>query len=340
MENIAKDIEELKPIYDYVTESIIITNKEHDIKLMNKAALKKFKVDEDEANLHNLKEFIPLQEQDKIFKTIQNDDDRYFDVFMKKANNEMFPVFLSGQELKIDNELYGILTIVDITDLKKDEKDKIKKLKSHIITQATTHAQKENKIKGKETEILLEMQEKLDQIKHENLMLERKLVLFERENLILNQQSEKLQESSFSFEQILDREMALAKRYDRKFSLAIVQIENFKELSEQLKTEAKRDLVVKAFKKHFKSTIRTTDVVYYENSGRYYFILPNAPDINITDLVERLLHAKKIDTKIVVRFNCGLAHYYENDTREHLLYRARKNLQVNIDEKNTINSSR
>ena len=180
--------------------------------------------------------------------------------------------------------------------------------------------------------------EELEKIKHENFMLERKVTLFERENKVLNTQSDKIQEDSFSFEQVLDREMALAKRYDRKFSLAIVAIDNFKELSEKLKTEAKRDLVVKAFKKHFRSTIRTTDVIYYENSGLFYLILPNSSDVNITDLVARLLHAKKIDTQIVVRFHCGLAHYYDNDSRDHLLYRARKSLEVNIEENVSVKS--
>ena len=65
-------------------------------------------------------------------------------------------------------------------------------------------------------------------------------------------------------------------------------------------------------------------------------ILPNSNDVNITDLVSRLLHAKKIDTRIVVRFNCGIAHFYEQDTRDHLLYRARKNLEENIKENNYV----
>jgi len=225
------------------------------------------------------------------------------------------------------------------SNVKNKEQEQLKKLKSHIINQATTFAQTTNKLKGKETTELMELKETLEkmkaemeQIQHENFMLERKVTLFERENKILNEQSEKIQEDSFSFEEILDREMALAKRYDRKFSLAIVAIDNFKSLTEHLKTESKRDLVIKAFKKHFKSTIRTTDVIYYENSGLFYLLLPNSNDINITDLVGRLLHAKKIDTKIIVRFHCGLAHYYDNDTKEHLLYRAKKSLELNIEE--------
>jgi PAS domain S-box-containing protein len=339
MENIKIELEDLKKIYNYVTESIIISDENNKVVLLNNAALAKFEIEEDEAILKNIEEFLPLVEREEILETIKNDDSTYHDVMLKKANSKLFAGFVSGQILKYKDKAYGILTIVDVSDLKNKEREQLKKLKSHIITQATTHAQKTNKIKGQERTEIVQMQDTVDEIKeevekvkHENFMLERKITLFERENKILNTQSDKIQEDSFSFEQVLDREMALAKRYDRKFSLAIVAIDNFKDLTEKLKTESKRDLVVKAFKKHFRSTIRTTDIIYYENSGLFYLILPNSSDVNITDLVARLLHAKKIDTQIVVRFHCGLAHYYDNDTRDHLLYRARKSLEVNIEE--------
>ena len=345
MENINIELEELRKIYNYVTESIIISDENNKVVLMNNAALSKFEIEEDEAVLKNVEEFLPLDERDLILTTIKNNDSSYHDVMFKKANSKLFAGFVSGQVLNYKDKQYGILTIVDVTDLKNKEKEQLKKLKSHIINQATTHAQITNEIKGQETTEMIEMKESVEEmkeavekIKHENFMLERKVTLFERENKVLNTQSEKIQEDSFSFEQVLDREMALAKRYDRKFSLAIIAIDDFKDLTEKLKTEAKRDLVVKAFKKHFRSTIRTTDVIYYENSGLFYLILPNSSDVNITDLVARLLHAKKIDTQIVVRFHCGLAHYYDNDTRDHLLYRARKSLEVNIEEKVSVKS--
>lgn len=338
MNNVKIELDELKKVYNYVTQSIIVSDETNKIVLMNQAALEKFEIDEDEAILKNIEDFVPLDERETVLSTIKNHDLSYFNVMLKKINSKLFPAFVSGQILKYQDKSYGILTIVDVTELKNKEKAQLKKLKSHIITQATSYAQKENELKGQESSELTQMREEVEKIKHENFMLERKVTLFERENRILNTQSEKIQEDSFSFEQVLDREMALAKRYDRKFSLAIVAIDDFKNLTEQLKTEAKRDLVVKAFKKHFRSTIRTTDVIYYENSGLFYLILPNSSDVNITDLVARLLHAKKIDTQIVVRFHCGLAHYYDNDTRDHLLYRARKSLEVNIEEKVSVKS--
>jgi len=338
MKNVNIELDELKKIYNYVTESIIVSDESNKIVLMNKAALEKFEIEEDEAVLKSIEDFIPLTEREVILQTIKDENINYHDVMLKKLNSKLFPAFVSGQILKYKDKMYGILTVVDVTELKNKENVQLKKLKSHIINQATNHALKENESKIQETSELVEIKEKLEQIKHENFMLERKVTLFERENKLLNVQSDKMQEDSFSFEQVLDREMALAKRYDRKFSLAIIAINDFKKLTELLKTEAKRDLVVKAFKKHFKSTVRTTDVIYYENSGLFYLILPNSSDVNITDLVDRLLHAKKIDTQIVVRFDCGLAHYYDNDTRDHLLYRARKSLEVNIEENNYVKS--
>jgi len=338
MESINIELDDLKKIYNYVTESIIISDENNKIVMMNNAALSKFEIENDEAILKNVEDFIPLGEREVILKTIKNDDCSYHDVMLKKLNSQLFSAFVSGQVLNFKGLNYGILTIVDVSDLKNKEKEQLKKLKSHIITQATNYAQKENELKGQETSELAMMKDQLEKIKHENFMLERKVTLFERENKVLNTQSEKIIEDNFSFEQVLEREMALAKRYDRKFSLAIVAIDDFKGLSEKLKTEAKRDLVVKAFKKHFKSTVRTTDVIYYENSGLFYLLLPNSSDVNITDLVDRLLHAKKIDTSIIVRFHCGLAHYYDNDTRDHLMYRAKKSLEVNIEEKVSVKS--
>ncbi len=333
MKKINLELTDLKELYDYVSEAIVIVDEKHDIVLVNKVALKKFETIEENILYTNIAELIPIDYQEDIFKTIKDSDESYYDIFLKKFNDHsLFPAFVSGQMLQLKDTTYGILNIVDITELKKQEEKKLKKLKSHIISQATTHAQKASAIKGQNTTELITLQDELDQAKHEIFKLERKLTLFERENHILNGQAEKIQENSFSFEQVLDREIALGKRYGRKFSLAIVGIDDYKTFSEQVNSEAKKELILRAFKKHFRSTIRTTDVIYYENSGLFYMILPNSNDVNITDLVKRLLHAKKIDTRIIVKFNCGIAHFYEQDTRDHLLYRARKNLEENIKE--------
>ncbi|MCD4757474.1 MAG: diguanylate cyclase [Arcobacteraceae bacterium] len=333
MKKINLELTDLKELYDYVSEAIVIVDEKHDIVLVNKVALKKFEAIEENILYTNIAELIPIDYQEDIFKTVKDSDESYYDIFLKKFNDHsLFPAFVSGQMLQLKDITYGILNIVDITELKKQEEKKLKKLKSHIISQATTHAQKASEIKGQNTTELITLQDELDQAKHEIFKLERKLTLFERENHILNGQAEKIQENSFSFEQVLDREIALGKRYGRKFSLAIVGIDDYKTFSEQVNSEAKKELILRAFKKHFRSTIRTTDVIYYENSGLFYMILPNSNDVNITDLVKRLLHAKKIDTRIIVKFNCGIAHFYEQDTREHLLYRARKNLEENIKE--------
>ena len=333
MKQINTNLDDLRNIYNCIAESVLIIDKDQYIVLINEAAQKQFILDEEEAVLRKITEFIPIDEQNKVLESISNSDTTYFEVMLKKSDYTMFDAYVSGQSVLIEDEQYGILTIMDTTMLKQAQKDQLKKLKSHIITQATTNAQKQSELKGQTTMEINELQDKYDQLKHEMFMLERKLTLFERENRILNEQCEKIEEDSFSFDQILDREIALARRYGRNFSLAIVAIDDFKDLTEQLKTETKRNLVIKAFKKHFRSTIRTTDVVYYLNSGWFYFILPNTKDMNIMDLINRLLHAKRIDTKIIVNFNCGLAHYYEQDTREHIMYRVRKNLEANIEKK-------
>lgn len=337
MENLNLELLDLKELYNYVSESIVIIDEKQDIVLMNTMALKKFEALNEDILYKNISELIPIDYQEEIFKTVQDNDESYYDIFLKKYNDHsLFPAFVSGQVLPLKDATYGILTIVDISELKNQEEEKVKKLKSHIITQATTNAQKASAMKGKNITETIALQEELDQAEHEIFKLERKLTLFERENRMLNGEAERIQENTFSFEQVLDREIALGKRYGRKFSLAIVAIDDYKTFSEQVNSEAKKELILRAFKKHFRSTIRTTDVIYYENSGLFYMILPNSNDVNITDLVNRLLHAKKIDAKIIVNFNCGIAHFYEQDTSEHLLYRAKKNLEENIKEKNYV----
>ncbi len=276
MKKINLELTDLKELYDYVSEAIVIVDEKHDIVLVNKVALKKFEAIEENILYTNIAELIPIDYQEDIFKTVKDSDESYYDIFLKKFNDHsLFPAFVSGQMLQLKDITYGILNIVDITELKKQEEKKLKKLKSHIISQATTHAQKASEIKGQNTTELITLQDELDQAKHEIFKLERKLTLFERENHILNGQAEKIQENSFSFEQVLDREIALGKRYGRKFSLAIVGIDDYKTFSEQVNSEAKKELILRAFKKHFRSTIRTTDVIYYENSGLFYMILPN-----------------------------------------------------------------
>ncbi len=338
MGSIELELRHLKKIFDYISESVVVTDRELNIVLINAMALKIFDTTEDEILYKKITELIPVEYQEDILETITNEDDRYYEVFFKKVNSELFPAFASGQTFPLKDETYGILTIVDVSQTKQKEEEKVKKLKSHIITQATTHAQKASEIKGQTTSDRIAMQDALDQANHDIFKLERKIELFERENRILNAQCEKIQEESFSFEQILSREIALFKRYGRKFSLAIVGIDDYKTFSEQVNSEAKKELILRAFKKHFKSTIRTTDVIYYENTGLFYLILPNSNEINITDLVGRLLHAKRVDTNIVVRFNCGIAHIYEHDTVEHIMYRVRKNLEENIKENQYVRS--
>ena len=70
MINIEINIENLKDIYDYVTESIIISDENNKIVMMNNSALAKFELEEDEAILKNIEELLPLDERAIILKTI------------------------------------------------------------------------------------------------------------------------------------------------------------------------------------------------------------------------------------------------------------------------------
>jgi PAS domain S-box-containing protein len=338
MEKLNLELIDIKNLFDYISEPVIITDKQYNIVLINDMAIEKLLVSKEEAMVKKLRDYIPIDSLDAVCETLQNTDAKYFEIEIKNGQGGVFPALASGQIFPLQDDTYGILTIVDLTSIKEQEAIKLKKLKSHIISQATHFAQKENAVKGEETMIKIDLQNKIDELNHQIFKLERKVTLFERENQSLNYQFDKIQENSFSFEQILDREIAMATRYDTKFSLAIVAIHDFKEFTEKVDSQYKTDLILRAFKKHFRSSVRTTDVIYYENSGLFYLILPNSADVNITDLVKRLLRSKRIDTDIVVEFDCGMAHFYPNDTREQLIYRAKKNLDINIKENNIVRS--
>jgi PAS domain S-box-containing protein len=338
MEQLNVELIDIKEAYNYVSEAIIIADEEQHIVFINDTAIEKLLVSREKAMNMKLRDFIPIEDQEAVIGTIQDDDATYFNVHMKNDRGLVFPTFVSGQTLPLLDGVYGILTIVDLTELKKQEEEQLRKLKSHIISQAATHAKKANEERGQGTSDRIALQGKIDELKHEIFKLERKVSLFEKENQDLNTQFDKIQENSFSFEQVLDREIAMAKRYDTKFSLAIVAIHEFKEFTEKIANEYKRDLILRAFKKHFRSTVRTTDVIYYENSGLFYLILPNSADVNITDLVKRLLQSKRIDSSVIVEFDCGISHFFTNDSREQLIYRARKSLEINIKENNVVRS--
>ena len=127
MENINLELSDLKKLYDYISESIIIVDEKHDIVLMNKIALKKFDTTEDEILYKNIAELIPVDYQEDVFHTMSNADNSYYDIFLKKyKDNSLFPAFLSGQSLPLKDGIYSILTIVDVTELKEKEQQKVK----------------------------------------------------------------------------------------------------------------------------------------------------------------------------------------------------------------------
>lgn len=288
-----------------------------------------FGVNEEEILYTKVTQYIPLEYEKELLETIRNDDDSYFDVFLKKSDNKLFPVLVSGQTLPLKDETYGIFTIVDVTALKEKEKEQVKKLKSHIITQATNYVNKENEIKGQTNNDILFMQEELNKVKSENNKLAKKISLLEKENMVFSHRCEKIKEDSFSFKEVLIREIAMARRFTTEFSLAVVEIDNYRSFVDKVNSESKKELVLRAFKKHFKSSIRTSDVIYYEDMGLFYLILANTPDVNLSDVIKRLLKVKKIDSDISVSFNYGMAHFFKNDTYEHILHRAKRNLDEN-----------
>ena len=89
MENIELELLDLKKIFNYVSESIIVTDKDLNVVLINSRALKIFDTTEEEILYKKITELVPVDYQEEIFETMQNDDDKYFEVFLKKIDSEL-----------------------------------------------------------------------------------------------------------------------------------------------------------------------------------------------------------------------------------------------------------
>lgn len=340
MEKLGLELFELKHVYDYISEAVLICDKDHNIVFANKRALSLLSIDEEDLLYTKLTNLIPLEYQNDILETIKDDELSYFDIYIKNSSNSLLSVHVSGQKLPLKDDEYGLLTIVDTSAMMEKEEKQIKALKSQIITKSTTLVKKQSEIKGEKDNIILNLQDNLEQFKHENFKLERKISLFEKENKVLNKYCEKILEDSFTFEYMVDREVAMAKRFGNDFSLAIVAIDDYESFSDKVGSESKKSFILRAFKRHFKSTVRRSDVIYYADDGVFYLILANAPGINITTVLNRLLQSKRIDTDTVVTFNYGISHFHKEDNYDYLLYRAQKNLEENIKNKKFITSKK
>ncbi len=339
MEKLNIDIKDLEEIFNYVSESIIISDDTHNIIAVNDASINKLYLNRETIYTKTLYDYIPENELYKVKDAIAKNINDYYEVVLKRENNELFPALVSGKELVINNKKYRVSTILDVTALKNKEqeliaksKEQLKQLKQHVITKVTSSTQTINKIKTETNEIVAILSEENLEKEHKLLQLNKKIKLLINENNNLSNELEKTKKESFSFEDILDLEVSKSKILKLNFSLAMVAIEDYDDLKNELNKKSKLDIVLSAIKRQFKGVLRNIDTLYYDTDGIFYMILPNFTDFNITHLVDKLVIPKTIEHDTTIKFTYGIAHFYEKDDSKDLLYRVKKNFETNQNE--------
>ena len=128
-------------------------------------------------------------------------------------------------------------------------------------------------------------------------------------------------------EQVLNTEYARALRYNRSFSVAIVDIDHFKRINDTTGHVAGDKALVK-LAKLMRDSVRTTDIIIVRFGGdEFVLIMPETKLTGAKALLERLRRQVKtisIPKVASVTISCGAAEWTgsADDTAETILQRA------------------
>ncbi len=127
-------------------------------------------------------------------------------------------------------------------------------------------------------------------------------------------------------EKVLAAEYARAARYNRPFSIAIVDIDNFKQINDQT-GHATGDKALKNLAKIMTNTIRSADIVTRYGGDEFVLLMPETEMHNAARILERIRRQAKtisIPKFRNVTISCGLAQWNgsPDDTPQAILKRA------------------
>lgn len=330
-------LDDLKSIFNYVSEAITISDERYNIVLINDAAAKKLKLDYNTIYTKKLMDYIPDDQIHKVVESIENNLNDYYEIVLQRENGELFPALVSGKEMILEGVKYRISTILDVTELKEKEQEllaksanQLKKLKTHIITNVNEKSKELNKVKNESVLELKTLQKEVLESEYQNKKLTKRIDILKQDIEKLEKEIKESKENSYDFIDLLELEILKAKAHKFHFSLVKVVIDDFEELKNTLKTNDKLKMILVAIKRQMKSSLKSGDIIYQEKNGVYYLILSNAMDINITSVVETLIIPKKMDHNILIEFSYGIAHFFEKDDPKGMIYRCDKNLEANL----------
>lgn len=175
--SIEHEQQQVRSMFEFATEGIVLTDKNGKITLINPAALRLFHYKREELIGATVETLIPTRFQDRHQKYregfYQSPSNRTMghgrDLYAKTKEGEEFPVEVSLSYYKNRNEFYVIAFIVDITQRKEaerrtlEQKEQLEKITSDI---RKLNAELENKVEQR-TVILREALEELERSKKE-----------------------------------------------------------------------------------------------------------------------------------------------------------------------------
>lgn len=339
MENITLELRDIKYFINYISEAVVVSDESLRIVAVNDAALKKLDLNIQTVYDKKLMDYIPNDELYKVQNAIKENLNDYYEVILKRESQELFPALVSGKELLINNKRYRVSTILDVSELKNKEQElisksteQLKQLKHHVITKTTSSVQEVNKIKEIDNTQKSQLQHEISELKYDLMQLNRKASLMAKENKILLNKIDNVEEKYYNFRNILDLEISKAKALKLyNFTFVVIQIDDFISYSQKINNQTKLDMITKAITRQFKHSLRSMDIIEYETDGYYFAILPNSSNQNSKDLINRLVIPKRVEDEILT-FSYGVTIFSEKDDSRHLYDRVNKDLEKNKQE--------
>ncbi|MCK5294418.1 MAG: PAS domain-containing protein [Arcobacteraceae bacterium] len=328
----------LKESLNCVSESVIVSSLSGDIVIINESAIKKLGLSASYQNNRNIMDFIPEDQKWKIEQAIKSNNSEYYEIELRREDDNSFPAIVSGKTIFIDEIGYRVSTILDVTSLKETEekllsktKEQLKTLKNHIVKKVSQNAQDTNILKSKFDEESKNYSDDIKKLKNKILddnkvieILSKKIDILDKKNKELKQKILKIAKESFSFEDLLKLEIARAGSLNTKFSLVLISIDNFIEIFNSPLYRTKTDIIINATLRYFKNTLRNYDMVQYIDNGMFYIVLTNTPNFNISKMINNLIQPRILLDKLELNFTGGMSHFHQKDNVESLIYRCMK----------------
>jgi diguanylate cyclase len=122
-----------------------------------------------------------------------------------------------------------------------------------------------------------------------------------------------------AFDDALKVQFALMNRYDARFSLAIFDIDHFKQVNDE-QGHLRGDRMLQEVAQHFDNAARETDIVARYGGEEFVVIMPHTELPGATIFAERL--RKTLQERLPLTISGGVAMAMDGDTPESLLARA------------------